>query len=156
MNAAARTHGNGKREHAYFKLILTILPRLSSLYSFASQREFRFEFIKSYRMADDNLKLCRPEIVPELLQVTEHQLGAGGAGRVFKGHYSGFEVAVKELYATMMDETNLDELRREAATLANMRHPNVLQFFGVCFTGEKHLLVTEVRRMRGRGKNTER
>ena len=54
-------------------------------------------------LADENLTLRRPEIVPELLQVTDQVLGAGGAGRVLKGEYSGFEVAVKELYATMMD-----------------------------------------------------
>ena len=49
------------------------------------------------------MTLRRPEIVPELLQVTDQVLGAGGAGRVLKGEDSGFEVAVKELYATMMD-----------------------------------------------------
>jgi len=100
--------------------------------SYIVQREFRFEFIKFYKLADDNLKLCRPEIVPELLQVTDDELGAGGAGRVYKGHYSGFEVAVKELFATMMNADDLEELRHEASTLANMRHPNVLQFFGMC------------------------
>ena len=100
--------------------------------SYIVQREFRFEFIKFYKLADDNLKLCRPEIVPELLQVTDDELGTGGAGRVYKGHYSGFEVAVKELFATMMNADDLEELRHEASTLAYMRHPNVLQFFGMC------------------------
>ena len=36
-------------------------------------------------LADENLTLRRPEIVPELLQVTDQVLGAGGAGRVLKG-----------------------------------------------------------------------
>ena len=38
---------------------------------------------------------------------------------------------------------DLEELRNEAATLANMRHPNILQFFGVCFIGDQ---VTRERR----------
>jgi serine/threonine protein kinase len=80
------------------------------------------------------------------VQISDTVLGAGGAGRVFKARYSGVQVAVKELYATMMNEEDLSELRHEAATLANLRHPNILQFFGVCSLGDKHLLVTEYAR----------
>ena len=73
-------------------IILVVEVLLFVGLAWVGQRDLRLEFLKFYALAGENLKLRRPEIVPELLQLTDHELGAGGRGRVFKGHYSGVEV----------------------------------------------------------------
>ena len=54
-------------------------------------------------------------------------------------------------------DTAMEEFKAEACILSNLRHPNIVQFFGVCMDSEGCLLVTELcvaslaSIMRGRG-----
>ena len=56
-------------------------------------------------------------------------LGEGGASVVYGGTFHGVAVAIKSPRASRGDRA-LVALRREAATMASLRHPNVLQIFG--------------------------
>ena len=58
--------------------------------------------------------------------------GAGGSGQVFHGTLSGSPVAVKELYSALIEPSYTDEFRREAAFLARLHHPCIVQFYGAC------------------------
>jgi len=72
----------------------------------------------------------------------EDEIGAGCFGSVYKGSYCGTPVAIKELY----DASNaiIQKLvKREVATLKSMRHPNIVQFMGLCQNAQGIYIVTE-------------
>ena len=77
------------------------------------------------------------------------RLGAGAFGTVYRSAEEGWQgstVAVKELKIDGSEETlatTLAALRREAATLASLRHHNVVSFLGVCLQASQPMLVTE-------------
>jgi serine/threonine protein kinase len=56
-------------------------------------------------------------------------------------------VALKRVYITFnSSETRANvqrTLEREALILANVHHPNVVRFFGVCIMGDAFMIVTE-------------
>lgn len=66
-------------------------------------------------------------------------LGRGAYGTVWKGEYLGSPVALKQLalggYGA--EDEFLKYLKREVDSLANIRHPNIVQFLGV----STHLVV---------------
>lgn len=77
------------------------------------------------------------------------QLGAGGAGTVFKGYDSQLEryVAVKRLISKVDAEKAADveaTLRKEAGALANLRHPHIVQVFDVGSDDEGLFMVMEL------------
>ena len=59
------------------------------------------------------------------------KVAAGASGVVWRGTFEGSPVALKQFFSIMMDPTIIAELRREAALLAQLRHPSVVTFFGV-------------------------
>lgn len=61
-------------------------------------------------------------------------LGDGGFGTVYKGRYTqvkGF-VAIKALHPFKASHASAEELRQEAAMMANLRSDFVVRFYGVC------------------------
>ena len=77
------------------------------------------------------------------------RLGAGAFGTVYRSAEEGWQgstVAVKELKIDVSEDTlatTLAALRREAATLASLRHQHVVSFLGVCLEASQPMLVTE-------------
>src|SRR3990167_5483514 len=64
-------------------------------------------------------------------EVTIHQdgkLGQGAAGTVVIGDWNGTRVAVKFLRCC---EGDFEELKEEAALLQQLKHPNVITFYGL-------------------------
>ncbi|KAL4436097.1 hypothetical protein ABPG77_005545 [Micractinium sp. CCAP 211/92] len=72
-------------------------------------------------------------------------IGEGSFGRVYLANWRETPVAVKVLLvvneqgsisdyerALAMDEAHLERLMAEAAVMANLRHPNIVTFMGVC------------------------
>ena len=55
-------------------------------------------------------------------------IDAGGWGSVSKGN---IQVAVKKIHHLILNQRNLDRLQREMRMLAQVRHPNLVQFIGV-------------------------
>jgi len=67
--------------------------------------------------------------------IIEKKIGQGAFGSVFKGVWRNTVVAIKTLRqdVTYLTASELEEFRREAKTMMNMRpHANVVQLFGVC------------------------
>ena len=56
------------------------------------------------------------------------EIGVGGWGSVSEGT---LRVAVKQLHPQILSKTNIDRLQREMRILAQLRHPNLVQFIGV-------------------------
>ena len=53
------------------------------------------------------------------------------------------DIAAKEIFTQMIDHDNVQEFCREAGLLAQLHHPNVVQFFGVSIHNDNLYLVTE-------------
>ncbi len=73
------------------------------------------------------------------------RLGRGGMGEVFKAYDPGLErhVAIKTLHSHMTDMQGLDWLRREAAVVAKLRHPNIVQVFDFDSDDNQYYMVME-------------
>ncbi len=53
-------------------------------------------------------------------------------------------VAVKRLFAAIVNPRNLERLQREMMLLAEVRHPNLVQFIGAVFDQSPPLIITEL------------
>eukprot|EP00158_Paraphelidium_tribonemae_P003060 Partr_v1_DN25870_c0_g1_i3_m2895 putative TKL LISK LISK-DD1 protein kinase len=76
------------------------------------------------------------------------RLGEGNFGRVSRADYIGTDVAVKECLQEVNDDLPpgwdfAKYIRREVETLRDARHPNIVQFMGVCSYDSKFYIVTE-------------
>jgi len=71
------------------------------------------------------------------------EIGGGNFGKVYKGSYFGVDVAVKQLL-DVDDEFMHKFIEREMAVLKGIRHPNVVQFLGLCKSSDGNIfIVTE-------------
>lgn len=73
-------------------------------------------------------------------------VGRGGMATVYKAHHEALNrhVAIKVLTASLAeDESFLERFRTEAVTIANLRHPSILQVFDVGEQQGARYLVTE-------------
>ncbi len=59
------------------------------------------------------------------------RLGAGGFGEVFQATWNHTNVAVKQLYLKNLSETIVQEFQKEVDVHLNLRHPNIVQMYGV-------------------------
>ncbi len=62
-------------------------------------------------------------------------IGAGGNGQVRKGSLHGVDVAIKQLFAQMIS-SDVSELFNEAKMLSQLKHPYIVQFYGVAEQNE--------------------
>ena len=74
---------------------------------------------------------------------TEHELGRGTWGIVYRGKFHGCDVAVKEMYENIMSRETRRVFYREISMAAKCRHPCLLQFIGTT-TDERPLFVSEI------------
>ncbi|KAJ1424383.1 kinase-like domain-containing protein [Ochromonadaceae sp. CCMP2298] len=77
-----------------------------------------------------------------------HVVGGGGFGQVWKGTWGGTPVAVK-LLSNLCQNTQLPEqllcaFEEEVTMLAQLRHPNICLFLGVCLEPPNYAIVTEL------------
>ena len=68
------------------------------------------------------------------LMLTAEPLGAGAFGVVYKGSYRHNDVAVKQLLLKNISEAAAKEFEAEAAVMAHLRAPNIVQFYGYCIS----------------------
>ena len=86
-----------------------------------------------------------PLLLAETPELSAEGLGAGGFGRVVRGQWRGAPVAVKLLHAAIAeDAAALDAVAQEAALQASLRHPHIVQLFGVTVVKGTLALVMEL------------
>ncbi|KAG9395170.1 serine/threonine protein kinae HT1-like [Carpediemonas membranifera] len=82
-------------------------------------------------------------IAPEKITETE-VIAAGGFGSVSRAVYKDQVVCIKKLHeAFQADATSMNEFAREAKTLVELSHPNVLKFLGATVKLPAIYIVTE-------------
>ena len=79
--------------------------------------------------------------VPSINVSTDKIIGSGGWGEVLEGTV---KVAVKRLHIAILNQRNLERLQREMKLLAEVRHPNLVQFIGAVFDQSPPLIITEL------------
>ncbi len=70
------------------------------------------------------------------------KLGQGGFGVVYQGIWRMTDVAIKELIPERLTPESSEEFEVEAQTMKNLRHPNIVQFYGFCVS-PKYCIVME-------------
>ncbi|ELR18375.1 protein kinase domain containing protein [Acanthamoeba castellanii str. Neff] len=87
---------------------------------------------------------CCPWIVDSRRISLGESLGEGNYGRVYRGTYNGKPVAVKRLFNSRLDDRGMLMLRREAAILSDLVHPNIVQLIGLSLSEGNLILVMEL------------
>jgi len=64
------------------------------------------------------------------------KIGGGGSGVVYKGRWQHTNVAIKQLFLVGLDESAERDFIHETSIMAKLRHPNIVQLFGVCLEPE--------------------
>ena len=72
---------------------------------------------------------------------TVRRIGTGGWGAVLEGQ---IKVAVKELHQEIASPHNIKKVQREMKLLAEVRHPNLVQFVGAVLDQPLPLIITEL------------
>jgi serine/threonine protein kinase len=85
---------------------------------------------------DQGMGLCSSNCCAWIINTSKISMGAkigeGNFGRVVAGAYFGTKVAVKQLYKTKLDDLALTKMRKEAAILSGLDHPNIVKLIGLC------------------------
>ena len=95
--------------------------------------------------AENSWKVSHKEVT-----LTPRKLGSGGWGEVIIGKFRGQKVAVKRFHDAIMNQKDnqyyLEMLNREINTMAQLRHPNLLQFIGAVLDHPSGhpMIITEV------------
>src|SRR5512136_646048 len=74
------------------------------------------------------------------------RLGRGGMADVYKGYQPGLDryVAIKVMHAHLSDDPSfITRFRREAKSVAELHHPNIVQVFDFDVQGDVYYMVME-------------
>eukprot|EP00403_Amphidinium_massartii_P026578 CAMPEP_0178396814 /NCGR_PEP_ID=MMETSP0689_2-20121128/13920_1 /TAXON_ID=160604 /ORGANISM="Amphidinium massartii, Strain CS-259" /LENGTH=297 /DNA_ID=CAMNT_0020017495 /DNA_START=1 /DNA_END=891 /DNA_ORIENTATION=- len=89
--------------------------------------------------------LAAVDINPAQIQIGK-KIGNGSTAAVFRGQYSGKDVAIKEIFASESKAAEMKQelaFQREVAIMSKVKHENLVAFYGVCFSTHPLRLVTE-------------
>ena len=90
---------------------------------------------------DESWKVNYKEIT-----LTKQELGRGGWGVIWIGEFRGQKVAVKQMHELIVSLEFLQLLNREIGIMAQLRHPNLLQFIGAVLDhpSGNPMIITEI------------
>ena len=82
----------------------------------------------------------------EEVTLTKEKLGKGAWGAIWIGIFREQRVAVKQMHELIINEDTLQLLHREINTMAQLRHPNLLQFIGAVLDDPSGnpMIITEI------------
>ena len=93
------------------------------------------------RTMEESWRVSHKEII-----FTKEKLGKGAYGAIKVGIFREQRVAIKEMHELIISETTLELLHREINTMAQLRHPNLLQFIGAVLDDPSGnpMIITEI------------
>ena len=115
--------------------------------------------LKRQRLENENVKLQEQlkyfqnntnkhevhEIKSSEIQLSQ-KIGQGGFSIIYVGQWSKSNVAIKEIFDPNISAELLEEVDNEINKLSQLRHPNIIAFYGVVRNDKKLKLVTELAR----------
>ncbi|KAG2378398.1 hypothetical protein C9374_008541 [Naegleria lovaniensis] len=127
---------------------------MSFLQSAEKQLETNFIRMKTYFEASYSTSLLKNDFLERrsdeetkyLIPVEDlkiiKKIGEGANGSVFRANWNGTEVAVKALKSDVTSEESA-EFQKEAALLSTLRHPNIVNFYGISISDSTKCMVVE-------------
>lgn len=109
-----------------------------------SEIEERLQVVRDFQQLevfDDGIDSSSPSAGLESLTIIDssrlllgERVGVGGSAEVFRGSWNGTEVAIKRLRFGFaeLDDTAQKDFKTECRMMSELRHPNILQFLGIC------------------------
>ena len=96
---------------------------------------------KKISAMEDSWKVGHREVT-----FTDEQLGRGAWGAIRVAMFREQRVAVKQMHEIIIDDNTLELLHREINTMAQLRHPNLLQFIGAVLDhpSGNPMIITEI------------
>jgi TPR repeat protein len=89
---------------------------------------------KAHECINDHIPpLSQDWIIKSTALTWEFQVGEGGSGNIYKAQWGGSAVAFKQLKDGLNNE-DLQGLHKEAEMMSKLRHPHVVQFYGITDT----------------------
>ncbi len=82
-------------------------------------------------------------------RLTERVIGYGSYGTVVEVELDGLICAGKKLHEVLLEGGPgiIQRFLEECALLSNLRHPNIVQFLGICFDRESNIPILLMERM---------
>ena len=74
----------------------------------------------------------------------QDEVDRGAWGSVYRGRFQGQVVAIKSPHPPLLNEHTIRRLQREVQIMAEVQHPNLLQFIGAVFDDETPLIIMEL------------
>ena len=116
-----------------------------------------FDQIKSTRLQPEiNIKsnnqeqYCSKNIIPYIFKISLNSLGLGkkigegGFSEIYESKYLTFPVAVKVIFDPKINEKLMEEFYNEIEKLFILRHPNIIQLYGISDKSPKLAVITEL------------
>lgn len=72
------------------------------------------------------------------------KIGQGGFSEIYESQWLNFPVAVKIIFDPNVNDALMEEFNNEIEKLFILRHPNIIQLYGICDKGQKLAVVTEI------------
>ena len=95
-------------------------------------------------MASQDVNALLKDVTIDGVILVDKELGRGAYGRVFTVEYCGLVCAAKEIHPILIEgvspvekKTIIDNFIRECHHCSVIRHPNIVQFLGVCYFSKK-------------------
>ena len=100
----------------------------------------------TYNLYARRMALSKLEMTLEDVKVDDHILGKGAYGLVLSAVWKGVNVAAKKLHDNLIDATSehnaIEEaFFKEAERMTKLRHPNIVQCFGIYNSGRVHIIL---------------
>ncbi|KAG2387147.1 hypothetical protein C9374_001479 [Naegleria lovaniensis] len=133
-----------KKEKAEMKLEKTLIDKKFIFTGSTTTPPAHAQSSKSVASTRQSLHDQEKYIIPiENLDIVK-KIGEGSNGMVYLANWNGTEVAVKSLkldFSELQGES--EEFEREASLLSSLRHPNIVNFYGVSMTDTGKFMVVE-------------
>ncbi|KAF5380766.1 hypothetical protein D9757_007089 [Collybiopsis confluens] len=147
---ALQDHGQGQKRIE--ELLITVLQCVDN----SEQGTPQARFLSKARTALQRMsrKGFSERIISEEWEITSFEvefdhsgaIGQGSFGKVFKGHWNGSLVAIKQMHnadARALNELDRDAMYQEVDIWTRLHHPNILNLYGLCLEAAAPFLVME-------------
>ena len=84
-----------------------------------------------------------PQVTRDEVEILD-KVDTGAWGCVYQGRFQGQVVAIKSPHLSHPNEHTIQRLQREVKIMAEVQHPNILQFIGAVFDDQAPLIVMEL------------